>query len=186
MITPKEIKTGELKDYVMNLDAFVSSLDNVNEMIHLINAKTLQPIFTSRSILQILGYSDKQIKELGPGWAKVLVHPDDYDFLAKHIHNYKNIPPLVRTRVVYRVKDKNSQWHTFESVSTGLSGGGNDRSTTLVLGLTRLIGGTDNENTYELTDHRCKNCNKLLGKEAKAEFIEIKCNRCGEFNHLSH
>lgn len=186
MITPKEIKSGSIDDYVLNLDALVASLADVNEMIHLIDAQSLKPLFTSRSILQILGYSVAQIKKLGPAWAKILVHPDDYEYLAKHIQNYKNIEPLVRTRVVYRVKDPKNKWHVFESISTGLSSKKDSTKTSLVLGLTRQQEDSNYDIKQALTDHRCKNCNKLLGKESELEFIEIKCNRCGEFNHLSH
>jgi len=39
--------------------------------------------------------------------------------------------------------------------------------------------------TRELPEIRCGGCNRLLAR-ARVERAEIKCPRCGQFNHVNH
>jgi hypothetical protein len=121
---------------------------------------------------------------MGLAWSEMVVHPDDYQYLSTHIANYKQLSPGSRSRVVYRVKDAQDVWHSAESTGLILASRSSDRK--LVLGTTRLIPQTDGTQPKNGHDHRCTNCSKLLGKENFLKsVVEIKCNRCGEYNNLS-
>ena len=187
MIKPASISPGELSGYVGNQATFVERLGQIREAIYLIDPAVIKPVYASKSLLQMLGYTKLQIKNLGNKWPIMLTHPDDYEYLTKHIANYKNLTPNSRTRVVYRLKGPAGNWRVMESTSIGL-GKDKDHNTQLILGITREL----TEDTLEeypagiaFHEHRCTNCSKLLGKEkaALAE-MEVKCSRCGEFNNI--
>ncbi|WP_322615928.1 Com family DNA-binding transcriptional regulator [Pseudomonas sp. BIC9C] len=35
-----------------------------------------------------------------------------------------------------------------------------------------------------LRDYRCGNCNRLLARMGECTELQIKCSRCGTFNHV--
>lgn len=188
MITPASISPGELSEYVGNYETLIKLLGNVKEAIYLIDPTEIKPVYASKSLLHLLGYSETQIKKLGTTWPIKLTHPDDYSYLSQHIANYKNLLPSSRTRVVYRLKDPSGKWRVIESTSIALGSEDADK-TQLIVGITRELS-FENGEEYSVTasshEHRCTNCKKLLGKEraAMAE-MEVKCSRCGEFNQIT-
>ncbi len=184
MIHKKKIEPPKLEQYIDNSGVLIEALESVEESVYMFNASTNQALYANRSILHILGYSSKQIKDMGLKWSETVVHPDDYQYLSTHIANYQQLSPGSRSRVVYRVKDASGAWHSAESTRLVLQSRNTDRK--LVLGTTRLIPETDGSSPINGHDHRCTNCSKLLGKEKfEKSVVEIKCHRCGEYNNLS-
>jgi PAS domain S-box-containing protein len=188
MITPKKITPGKVENYLSNLSAFNKAVTSLQESISIISAETLKPLYASCSLLQILGYSEKQIQAFGEDWGRKITHPDDYLFVSNHIRNYIVIPPHTRSRVVFRMRDSNGRWRQIESVSHALVGKSKPKAVTHIMTISRDITVEDVEqdtpDAQTAIDHRCSNCKKLLGRRVQEQEIEIKCVRCGEYNHI--
>lgn len=174
-----------MEDYVHQTENLVKALESTHDMVSVIDVNTLHPIYSNTGLLFMLGYSDEEIQKIGPEWNKQVVHPDDAEILQNMIVRMKALQPGQRSRLVYRAKDAKGAWHKFESMGIALSG--NDANTTdKVLAVTRLYDEDLSQHSAHWgsrKDHRCKNCNKLLGVEkVMSAEIEVKCGRCGEFN----
>ncbi len=167
-----------------NLQDILSAL---SEIVQVIDAQTLKVEYSSRSLLELLGYSPQQIAALGDDWQSKVVHPSEYQFLVSHVQNYSKMKKGERSRVVYRAKDGSGGWRKIESIHTVLSLD-EDEKVLKIAGLTRELLEVSTpleEVTAITTEHRCRNCQKLLGVESPAAAVlEIKCHRCGEFNAI--
>lgn len=42
------------------------------------------------------------------------------------------------------------------------------------------------EKETKANEMRCMNCNRMLGKLKGEGIVEIKCPKCGEFNHFKN
>jgi len=184
MITPENISSPDPSKYVGNLDALLEALNSVQESVYLYDPRNHTSLYSNRSILHILGYTEAEIKALGTAWTKQVVHQDDLIFLTKHLTNLSRLAPGKRSRVTYRAKDAKGEWHVIESAGVVLTGA--DGRPAQVIGCTRLVENLPSPlEEARIHDHRCANCSKLLGKEKiDHAVVEVKCGRCGEFNDI--
>lgn len=186
---PKITKPGEKSDYVNNFEALHTFLTSASELIQVIDIETLKPLYTNKSLLDMLGYSEEQIIKLGDAWPEVVIHPLDHKILDTHLYNLKKTEVGDNTRIVYLAKHADGTWHTIESINTVLNSLGQGMSSKAV-GITRDLTPATSSLTAQIAkaaslEHRCKNCRKLLGVEHVASAkVEVKCNRCGEINSL--
>lgn len=188
MITPEKINPGKLADYINNSEIISAMFSGALEMVSIIDPKSLKPLYSNKSVLNMLNYSEDQIVQLGVDWPKKITHPDDFHYLSVHITNYRTLLPGKRTRVVYRVKDSLGSWRMIESVSTALAADDDASVTKFIFGISKDITKKDDKElrNYDAElEHRCQNCNKLLAVEKLLhEEVETKCGRCGEFNNI--
>jgi PAS domain-containing protein len=189
MITPERIDPGKLSEYVNNNEIISAVFDDALEMVSIIDPVSLKPLYTNKSILIMLDYSQQQIENLGSDWPKKITHADDFPYLSIHITKYRKLLPGKRTRVVYRVQHANGDWRYLESVSAAIGFAKDSKKTKFILGITKDITKVD-DNGLQKNDsnveHRCQNCNRLLAVEKLVnEVVETKCSRCGEFNDIT-
>jgi len=173
--------------YVGKTESLLKALNTTEVTLHIIDVKEDEIIYANVHSLSSLGYSDSDLKQLGENRIQKITHPDDYPLLLKFIAQYKESPSANMARLEFRLISKDKEWHKVECIAQVLSRAANgDASTVLIF--TRDI--TDQKNLAKEvkmhTDHRCRTCNKLLGREMlhNSEII-IKCVRCGEFNPIS-
>jgi len=185
MITPKPFKHPDVNEYIGNARALIELSRRMKDGFYIFDQKTLITKYANRSILNVLGYSITQMKSFGEEWSKEVVHSEDFAILSRHIAHYAHLKPGQRTRVVYRVKDSKGIYKVVETTALVIDA----NEGTLIMGISRIIDSTDPERLVardNLSDHRCTNCDKLLGKDGLLEkSVEVKCGRCGEYNTIS-
>ena len=185
MITPKPFKHPDANEYTGNTRALVELSRQMSDGFYIFDQKSLITMYANRSILNVLGYSIAKIKSLGEEWSKQVVHPEDFAILSRHIAHYAHLKPGQRSRLVYRVKDSKDIYKVIESTVLVVSA--NDGN--LIVGVSRVVDSNEPERLAtrdSMLDHRCINCDKLLGKEGLLEkSVEVKCGRCGEYNTIS-
>ncbi len=185
MITPKPFRHPDANKYIGNTRALVELSRRMNDGFYIFDQKTLVTMYANRSILSVLGYSIARIKSLGDEWVKMVVHPEDFAIVSRHIAHYAHLKPGTRTRVEYRIKDAKDTYKIVETTALVIDcSEGN-----LIMGISRIMNSKDSEHLVggiNQTDHRCTNCEKLLGKDGLIDnSVEVKCARCGEYNTLS-
>jgi PAS domain S-box-containing protein len=178
---------GDPDTYIGNTSGLLDILSHANEVIYFVNTLTFKPVYVNKRTLDILGYSEEEITAMGETWPEKIAHPEDFKQLNIHIKQYAELLPGEKTRVVYRAKDAKGEWCLMET--TGLVITLNEEtSRNIVMGITRII--TDehhDEHPSHQIRHECRNCKKLLGVEmAQKPQLEIKCNRCGEYNSIRY
>lgn len=185
MITPKPFKHPDVNEYTGNTRALVELSRRMNDGFYIFDQDTLLTMYANRSILNVLGYSIARIKGLGEEWSKEVVHPEDFAILSRHIAHYADLMPGEKSRVVYRVKDAKGLYRVVETTALIVAADGSN----LIIGISRIIESKEPDRILSrenLSDHRCTNCEKLLGKAGLLEkSVEVKCGRCGEFNTIS-
>jgi PAS domain-containing protein len=185
MITPKPFKYPDSRKYVGDTRALVELSLRMNDGFYIFDQKTLITMYANRSILTVLGYNVAQIKSLGDEWIKEVVHADDFAIVSRHIAHYAHLKSGQRIRVVYRIKDAKDIYKVVETTAFLI----NAAEGNLIMGISRIIDSTEPKNLVDSgnqADHRCVNCDKLLGKNGLLEqSVEVKCGRCGEYNTIS-
>lgn len=184
LLDTDKFEPGDLDDYSGNNQSLIETFSSISDIVHILDPFKPKALYANVSLSKALGYSKKEVDELGEGWVRILVHPDDFHFVTKHIQNFSKMKPNSRSRVVFRMKNKSGEWTKFECVSTPLCAKNNNRKKCYVLSITKKVASTPEINIDESGDHRCLNCQKLLGKSQGYSEIEIKCARCGEFNNI--
>ncbi len=185
MITPKPFKHPDVDEYIGNTGALIELSRRMKDGFYIFDQKTLVTMYANRSILNVLGYSIARIKGLGEEWTKEVVHPEDFAILSRHIAHYAHLKPGQKTRVVYRVKEADGTYKVVETTALVIDADEGN----LIMGVSRIIDSKEPERLVARSnqaDHRCTNCDKLLGKDGVLEkSFEVKCARCGKYNTIS-
>lgn len=179
------VNPGKMEDYIGQSKNLQNAIEHTHEMVALLDVNSFKPVYSNTGILQMLGYSDEEIKNIGSGWNEKVIHPDDKEILMNMITHLKHLKPGERSRLVYRAKAQDGQWYKFESNAIAISGG-DAEVTEKAFTVTRILdirSMPESEKWEGRAERRCKNCRKLLGIEniPKSE-VEVKCGRCGELN----
>jgi PAS domain S-box-containing protein len=99
------------------LKFFREIVSKLNIAIFIHDLKLLRHIWTNSNFVNIVGYSDEEIKTFGPEWAKDNYHPDDFHILQERIDFFKQNQGESYAGI-YRVKHKNGHWVWIYSNST--------------------------------------------------------------------
>lgn len=97
------------KDILDQLRFLKNIVSNLNIAIFIHDLKKLRHIWTNNNYYNIIGYSDTEIKQLGPEWARNNYHPDDIHIVKERIDYFtQNIGEAYSG--VYRIKHKLGYW----------------------------------------------------------------------------
>ena len=101
------IKTN--KDILDQLRFLKNIVSNLSIAIFIHDLKKLRHIWTNNNYYNIIGYSDLEIKQLGPEWAKNNYHPEDIHIVKERIDYFKQNKGEAYSGV-YRIKHKKGHW----------------------------------------------------------------------------
>ncbi len=112
-ITKRKLSEKELFDK----EHFISAIaDTTPALIYVVDLQTYSNIYSNNGVTNILGYTPKEIQEMGEDLFPNLIHPDDlqrvYDFQSL-ISNSADNEILT---IDYRLKHKNGTWKYFHSI----------------------------------------------------------------------
>ncbi len=96
---------------------FKESLLNASpDIIYIYDLELNKNVYSNEGIIKILGYSVKEIQDLGNKVVQQLMHPDDFQiYLLEIFPLYKKLKPGEILQHKYRMKSKKGQWHTLLS-----------------------------------------------------------------------
>ncbi len=77
-------------------------------------------LYSSYSIAAILGYTDRDIEDLGPAGLATLIHPDDLDAVAAHFQRFSTLQPQEVISIDYRMRRADGRWCWLRSQETPL------------------------------------------------------------------
>ena len=112
-ISKRKQAENELKEKSQFIESIVNLSPNI---LYIYDLEEQKNIYSNEGIQKVLGYSTKEIKELGDEVVSSLMHPDDFDvyinetfpkFLAAKDDEFINHQ--------YRMKDKAGEWHWLDS-----------------------------------------------------------------------
>jgi len=121
-------KLEKTQTELKNSEIFNSTLlDTSPDLIYLYNIIERKNIYSNNGIMKILGYSTKEIHEMGENVLRKLMHPDDFNnYLKKILPKYEKINNNELVEHNNRVKNKNGSWlwvHSKESIFERLGNG---------------------------------------------------------------
>ena len=94
---------------IEQLKFFRSIVGKLNIAIFIHDLKQLRHIWTNNNYFQIIGYTDSELKQFGPEWAKNNYHPEDFHILLDRIEYYRQNKGETYSGI-YRVKHKEGHW----------------------------------------------------------------------------
>lgn len=97
-------------------DAFVDRLARVAPTIlYVFDLRSMQNVWVNRSMEVSLGYSEKEIEEMGTRMLGTLMHPDDARRYADHFSVLLDLKPDETAHFEYRMKHKDGGWRWLAS-----------------------------------------------------------------------
>jgi len=92
--------------------------DLVPSLIYIYNQKTNSNEYANRELLETIGYTTQEIKELGPNLLKTVFHPEDLPKIQEHFKKIREDSVGVIHELEYRAKNKDGEYQWFLSKDT--------------------------------------------------------------------
>ncbi|MBN1337939.1 MAG: PAS domain-containing protein [Bacteroidales bacterium] len=84
-------------------------ISQLNIAIFIHDLRKLRHIWTNDNYFNIIGYSDKEVKQMGPDWAKQNYHPDDIEIIGDRIEYFRQGEGVAFSGI-YRIRHKDGHW----------------------------------------------------------------------------
>ena len=93
-------------------------LNLIPEFVYVYDLVEKKNVYSNQFITDKLGYSPKELKEMGNELLKFLIHPEDQEIIFNDHQNYIKLQKEEKTEIEYRIKDKRENWHWVSSRET--------------------------------------------------------------------
>ena len=97
------------RDIIYQLKFFKNIISQLNIAIFIHNLKKLNHTWTNNNYYKIIGYTDDELKKMGPDWAKKNYHPDDFHIVSDRIEYFRKNKGDAYSGI-YRIKHKKGHW----------------------------------------------------------------------------
>lgn len=108
-------RTGQLYSTNISLrnKQFIESIINLSpDILYIYDLIERKNVYSNDGVLKILGYSVKEVKEMGGKLLSNIMHPDDFKIYLEEIYpKYSKLNDKQPIFHEYRMKNKNGQWH---------------------------------------------------------------------------
>ncbi len=95
---------------------FISAITNTAPaIIYVFEMKTMSNIYVNSGIEKLLGFTAREISEMGEKMFTVLIHPDDLKIAIEFQEEVKKVKDGEVLVIEYRMRDKWENWHIFQS-----------------------------------------------------------------------
>jgi PAS domain S-box-containing protein len=74
-------------------------------------------VYTNRQILELLGYSSEQVRDMGADALPMLIHPDDLERVFSYFESFRSVPEGAVLGIEYRAHHANGEWRWMYSQS---------------------------------------------------------------------
>jgi PAS domain S-box-containing protein len=93
-------------------ETFIRSLINASpDVIYIYDTEERKNVYINEGMQKNLGYSDREVKDLGENVIAHLMHPDDFSiYLADTYPKYEHLPDNQLLVHEFRMKDKKGEW----------------------------------------------------------------------------
>lgn len=85
-------------------------LDRIPDAVYLYDLVDQRTLFATRSIADLLGYSESEVQAMQDVGLAHLIHPADLEIVASHFQNFTVLPAGVVIEILYRMKRADGQW----------------------------------------------------------------------------
>jgi PAS domain S-box-containing protein len=82
-------------------------------VVFVVDLSRFQIVYTNKDVMQLLGYSSRQIEERKLAANSDLIHPEDIEQRNAYFANLRTIGEDEVREIEYRVKDAGNRWRTF-------------------------------------------------------------------------
>ena len=93
-----------------------------------------KPFFLNSTYLDFTGYNWQQVKALGDGFMRIVIHPDDYDFILQTIEKIKVSMPGEIFEAKCQIKNRKGLWIPFLNRLTAFKRD-NEQNVTQIIGV---------------------------------------------------
>lgn len=106
------ISVGENEKFIQNITFTVPIL------IYIFDTKKGVNLYANKELTEMLGYSQKDLDDLGEGFLATLTHRDDISKIVTHHTLLDSMNPGEVREIEYRLKGKDGLWHWLSSRDT--------------------------------------------------------------------
>jgi PAS domain S-box-containing protein len=96
-------------DFKSNWIFLNNVIRSLNIAVYIHDLNKMRHIWTNHNYYKIIGYSDSEIKKIGPDWAERNYHPDDISIMPERINYFKKNKGDTFSGI-YRIKHKKGHW----------------------------------------------------------------------------
>jgi PAS domain S-box-containing protein len=151
-------------------------LELVPNIVYIYDIEKRTNVFVNKNILHIIGYSDKEIQEMGADLMNALVHPDDLSNMRAHHENFRYDKSAEVREIEYRFKTKKNEWTYQLSRETVFKRNSEGE-------VTQIIGVAVDITEIKKANENLKNYNESLTK--KNEELERMNTELGSFTYVA-
>ncbi len=85
-------------------------LETTPDMIYIYDLESKQNVFSNKGVIDILGFTKQQIKDMGDQILPKLIHPDDIPAVAEHHHKLRHSRQDNIKELSYRIRHADGSW----------------------------------------------------------------------------
>jgi PAS domain S-box-containing protein len=93
-------------------------LEAMPDTVYVYDLVDQRNVYSTRPLMEMLGYTTEQIRAMGIMGAAKLIHPQDLDQVANHFQRFITLVAGETIEIEYRVKRANGKWCWLRSVET--------------------------------------------------------------------
>jgi PAS domain S-box-containing protein len=115
-VTERKKAEEELKESQIFNETLLNASSDVIYVYDIIERTN---VYSNEGIMKVIGYSAKQIKDMGDQLIQKLMHPDDFQtYLKETVPRYQTAKDDELIEHEYRMKHKNGKWHWLQSIES--------------------------------------------------------------------
>jgi diguanylate cyclase (GGDEF)-like protein/PAS domain S-box-containing protein len=114
-----EQEKNELIQSLQDSQRLIQKISETNpNIVYIYDLQKQTNVYVNRAIIESLGYSSRDLSQMGENLFCHWLHPEDVKLIQQHHQNCRNLENNQISEVKYRVKDRDHQWHWFSSRDT--------------------------------------------------------------------
>ena len=89
--------------------------DAIPAVVYIFDVVSQHNIYTNSQVYDLLGYTQKEIIEMGEEFTTTVMHPEDFARLPAHLARIEQSQPGETLKFEYRMRHRNGSWHWFST-----------------------------------------------------------------------
>jgi PAS domain S-box-containing protein len=98
---------------------FIETITNTSPgIIYVYDIISNKEVYANKSVTEFLGYTDKELKDLGSDFITTLIHPDDIATITENDSSFNSVKDGEIRSVKYRIKNKQGEYRWMRAYET--------------------------------------------------------------------
>ncbi len=93
-------------------DAFIRRVANaIPEVIYIYDLKLCKNVFTNRELLSLIGFTEEEVEQQGPGFVETLFHSEDLGAVSSRLNKFSGLKDGDMIELEFRMMGKDKHYH---------------------------------------------------------------------------